>query len=255
MDISVSSFYINKGFTTVISLVMSLLLTLQGQGNKLEATYAEPIRLDPRYTYEIALRGFYGCNSIKNIYDGHDKIHFVDNNNQEFVVDITHGTYEIDELAKQIAHSIGKDSGFRLTANNNTLKCEIKSLYKIDFTKPGSIGRMLGFEPVKLNADVTHKSTLDVQIIRHTNVYVECNIIRGSYRENLPAHILYGFNITVEPGFRQDSVPSSPIYLELNVDTIYSIELRLVNQKGELIDFGEEQVSVQLEIRKNGSKF
>lgn len=234
----------------------SILLTLQGIGNTLKATFIEPIRLDLRYTHEIGLRGFYGCNSIRNIYGGHDTIHFEDKKTSRFfTVKIPHGTYEIEELNKVIGKVIDDKTAFRLKANNNTLKCEIKSIYTIDFSKEHSIGRMLGFKPVVLPPGKTHKSTLDVQIIKHTNVYVECNIIRGSYRNNLPGHILYGFNISVEPGFRQDSVPASPIYLEVNVDTIYNIELRLVNQRGELIDFGDEAVSVQLEIRKNGSKF
>lgn len=234
---------------------MSISLTLQGSGNILKADFVEPIRLDQRYTYEIALRGFYGCNSIRNIYRGNDKIHFKNADKKSFVIYIPHGTYEIEELSKIIATTLGKKNSFRLKANNNTLQCEIKCIYMIDFSKPDSIGRMLGFKPLTLKPNETHKSTLDVQIIKHTNVYVECNIIRNSFRNNLPAHILYGFNISVEPGFREVSVPSSPIYLEVNVDTIYSIELRLVNQKGELIDFGNESVSVQLEIRRNGLKF
>lgn len=231
---------------------MSQSFVIHGVGNILQATFIEPIRLTPGKRYELALRGFWGCNSIKNVHHGNDKFYYKERKSgTERIITIPHGSYEIDQLGSYLESKIGKP-GFRLSANNNTQKCEIKSVYVIDFSKPDSIGRMLGFKPAIYSADVHHTSELDIQIIKHTNVYIECNIIKGSYRNNSPSHILYGFSIDVPPGFRMSSVPTSPIYLEVNVETIYNIEIRLVNQKGELIDFGDEQVSVNFEIRSSG---
>lgn len=233
-----------------------MLLVVEGEGNKLQADYPVPIRLNPLHKYTLAVMGFYGCNSIKNIHEGHDKLYYKnDKDGTEHVITIPHGSYEIDQLSAYLESQIQPPFSFRLTANNNTQKCEFKSTYTVDFSKPDSIGRMLGFKPHEYTANAQHISELDIQIIKHTNVYVECNIVKDSYRNNLPAHILYGFSISVSPGFRMDSIPTTPIYLDVNVETIYNLEIRLVNQKDDLIDFGNEQASVILELKDNGSKF
>lgn len=226
---------------------MSQTFSLTGVGNELSRNYFPPIELNSKYRYTLGLVGFYGCNSIRNIFPGNNKIYY---NDKEVI--IPSGAYEVEEINKYIQSVVCNNNNrvdFVLKANNNTLKCELKSIYNIDFTKPDSIGRMLGFSPRILEANQTHTSNLDVQIIKATNIHVECNITGGAHRNSSLSHIIYAFGISVEPGYRLDEKPSPVTYLPVIVNQIDNITLRLVDQNGELVDFGNEQVTITLELK------
>lgn len=226
---------------------MSLTFSMTGCGNTISTEFFPAINLDPNKRYTIALVGFFGSNSIRNISLGNDKFYY---NNK--VVKIPWGCYEITELSDFLKSTLGDK--FMLRGNVNTLKCELSSQYTIDFTKPDSIGTMLGFKPQKLKAGVLHMSDLPVQIMKATSISVDCNLVQGAFRNNKPSHILYETDISVPPGFRLVKEPSSPIYMDINTKTIHSIVLRLVDQNGDLIDLASEAVTVRLELKEHGPK-
>jgi len=59
-----------------------------------------------------------------------------------------------------------------LRANNNTMKSEIKCVYRINFSKPDNIGSLLGFSmDCILQPRKWHESDLPVNII-----HVKCNV-------------------------------------------------------------------------------
>src|SRR5437588_1933629 len=124
---------------------MSQTLTLTGKGNTLTTTYHPPIKLEG--AYGLGLAGFYGCNSIRNIFPGNNKLYYI--KKKEVVhVEIPSGAYEIEELNKFIQNGLcpatasqaEKDKTFSLKPNNNTLQCEVTSSFTIDFTQKDSIG-------------------------------------------------------------------------------------------------------------------
>ena len=229
---------------------MSQTFTLTGIGNTLSSTYHPPIQLDPSYNYVLGLIGLYGCNSIRNIREGNNKL-YLDSETSPIV--IPPGAYEINEINTYIQAQIpgGKDV-FTLKANNNTLQCEILSKHAINFKRPDTIGRLLGFSPQKLTANILHKSNLDVQIISATNIQVNCNITTGAYLNNKLSHIIYEFGVEVEPGYRIIKEPSKISYLPVNVQSISEINLDLRDQNQELIDFGSEPVTIRLELKRDG---
>lgn len=231
---------------------MSQTFTLSGVGNSISVDYFPPIQLNPKIDHVLGLIGFYGCNSIRNIYEGNNKFYYNDKIEEKTII-LKSGAYEINELNDYLK-SILKDN-FNLWANNNTLKCEIFSNYDIDFTKPDNIGRMLGFSEKELKSGKKHESDLNVQIIKATNIHVECNITAGAYRNNNLAHTIFEFDLSVEPGYRLCREPSNIIYLPVTVNTIHNITLRLVDQFGEAVDFGEESFTIRLELKQNGVKF
>lgn len=240
---------------------MSITFSLEGAGNSATYDFYPPIELDSQNTYVIGLVGFYGCNSIRNIYKGHDKFYYkkVPNGLHSYAINIPHGAYELDEIVAYIRSQLSPDSShkaFSLRANNNTLKCELESIYPIDFTKPDNIGRMFGFPNEILRANTLHTSTSTIQIIKHTNIHVECNLIKGSYRNGKPAKVLYEVDVSVPPGYRLDKTPSNPQYLQVNTDKIRNITIKLTNQEGEPIDFGgKELFTVRLELKRYGSTY
>lgn len=166
---------------------MSQTLTLTGVGNLISVDYFPAIELSPDYNYVMGLVGFYGCNSVRNIYEGNNKFYYGNS-----VVTIPTGAYEIDELSSFLKSKI--PTGFELKANNNTLKCEILASHEIDFRKEGNIGRMLGFSKKKLKANVKYDSDLGVQIIKATNIQVDCSITVGAYRNSASSHTIFEFD-------------------------------------------------------------
>uniref|UniRef100_A0A1Y1MW23 Uncharacterized protein n=1 Tax=Photinus pyralis TaxID=7054 RepID=A0A1Y1MW23_PHOPY len=233
---------------------MSTTFSIEGVGNTASHDFYPPIELHPGKMYVIGMVGFYGCNSIRNIHAGNDKFYYKTESNSVYskVITIPHGAYELEEISEYIKAHI-PTSRFSLRANNNTLKCELSCEFDIDFTQRDCIGRMLGFESKILDANVLHTSALDIQIIKHTNIHIECNLITGSYRNGNRAKVLYEIDVSVPPGYRLDKIPSNTQYLEVNTSRISNITIKLTNQKGELIDFGEsEPFTVRLELKEYG---
>lgn len=226
---------------------MSRTFSLSGRGNTVSVDYFPAIELNSKYNYVLGLVGFYGCNSIRNIFEGNNRFYF-----QDRIITIPSGSYEIQEIADYLQKRAHPDKVV-LQPNNNTLKCELSATGVVDFTQADSIGRMLGFSSRILPENILHESDLDVRVVDTTNINVECNITSGSYRNHSPSHTIFEFDIHVESGFRLVKEPSNVIYLPVSVPYIDNITLKLVNHRGQPIDFGEEEFSVLLELKQYGS--
>ena len=82
------------------------------------------------------------------------------------------------------------------------IKTEIFSRYKIDFSQERSIGPLLGFNSVKLDAFTKHESENLVSILQVESIILECNIVSGSFSNGKPTHTLYEFFPDVPPGYK-----------------------------------------------------
>ncbi|EFA09487.1 hypothetical protein TcasGA2_TC010981 [Tribolium castaneum] len=162
--------------------------------------YGPPIDLEKNSNYSITLIGFYTNNNIPNIEEGTNKFYYLaPNTTEEKVITFPKGAYEIAAIEECIqiilsgrsATDAQKQNTFSLKANENTLKCEIFSIYDINFAHEDSIGKLLGFSNRKLKARQLHESDLPVNIIKVNSIRIECNIVRGSFYKNKESHILY----------------------------------------------------------------
>lgn len=208
-----------------MSSVMSRTFTLSGHSSVLYADFYPPIELEEgRRRYGLGLLGFYSYNSIHNIDDTNNVFTYRKENKATETILIPPGAYEIEEINKVIYNAIKNRNGttlqqendeklFKLQANNSTLKCEIYSLYEIDFTPNNSIASVLGFESKQLQANKTHESTLPVNIMKVRIVRIDCNITSGAYLNNEPVHTLFEFDLDVEPGYKLTKEPQNIIYM------------------------------------------
>ena len=239
---------------------MSQTFTLKGRSHRLEAVFTPPIELDPKYDYSLALISLNTWNTIPNIEEGKNKIYYRENS-QEKVLKIPTGSYELEDIETFVhnqltgaeAAIIEKNRVFSLKPNNNTLKCELKSVYDLNFEPKDSIAKLLGFSPQVLEANILHESDLPVEIIQVATIRVECNIISGSYYTNNPSHTLYEFSPTVDPGYSINIEPRNLIFLPVNEKKLYNITLNLLDQDSRPINFRGEEVVIRLELRRNGS--
>lgn len=221
----------------------SLTFTLSGRSSILEAQYFPPIELSRDKQYVLGLTELLTSNSIPNI-DKNNKFYI-----GEQTISIPVGSYEIDDIEKFIQSRLEKDVKFKLVANNATLKTEINSSKQIDFRKEDSIGRLLGFEKILLEADKTHHSSRPVEILKVNALRVECSITEGAYINNQQARTIHEFFPSVPAGFKIVEVPKQIIYLPVSTKTIDHIALHILDQDGEIVNFRGEVITIRLHLK------
>lgn len=238
---------------------MARTFTLSGNSSVLSANFYPPIELDRNKQYGLGLHGFYSYNSILNIHEGNNVL--VCNFRHPLTIKIPPGAYEIDEINKAIQSIIISKLGvveeevgfmFSLTANNNTLKCEITSPFDVDMSAEKSIATLLGFERTLYKGGKTHESTLPVNITNIRIIRVDCNITGGAYVNGTESHTLFEFDIDVEPGFKLTKEPQHIIYMPIKPygrQFIDNITLRILGDSGELVDFCGEKIIIKLELK------
>jgi len=142
-----------------------------------------------------------------------------------------------------------EDIQLSITPNENTLRCYIKSLLNIDFTPLDSIGKLLGFNQRILTPNEIHTSDAPVKIIKINSLRIECNITEGVYLNNQKVHTIHQFFPSAVPGFKIIEVPTQVIYLPISVKSIDYLQLRIVDQDGQLVNFRGKEITIRLHIK------
>lgn len=219
----------------------------------LTADYYPQIELDDRYEYALGLIGLHTYNTIPNVYEGHNKFYYADQ-----VITIPTGSYEIGDLETYIQQQLvspkndisNKNAILSIKPNNNTLRCEIKSIFSVDFRPADSIGHMLGYSKRVLDANKWYESDLPVQIIKVVTIRIECNIVTSTYYDTHLSHTLFEFSPSVEPGYSINIEPRNIVYLPINTRSINNITLTLLDQDGDPVNFRGEQIVIRLELKR-----
>lgn len=175
------------------------------------------------------------------------------------------GTYEVEDLNNYIAKEYKKiafqytiddndkevvvTSSFKLVVNHVTMHCEITCEHPIDFTRPRSFCRLLGFNPRHLPPYTICISDYPVSITSITSVRVDCNVIVGSFHNGSQSHTLHEFSPNVAPGYRIIEIPRQIVYYPLNTNVLDTIRIALRNQEGCPINLKNEELSVRLHIK------
>ena len=221
----------------------SITLTLSGISSVLESQYFPPIELSPKKRYALGLVELLTFNSIPNIDSTCNGLKI-----GEKIVRLPTGSYEIADIGKYIQQN-SKKTDFSLTANNNTLKSVIKCSEAIDFAVENSIAPLLGFSRITLEPNQSHTSSTPVRILKFNVIRVECNITTGAYINNNKVHTIHEFFPAVAPGFKIIEIPSKIIYQPIHVNSIENIQLKIVDEDGDLIDFRGETITIRLHIK------
>lgn len=178
-------------------------------------------------------------------YDKHKKIPLT-------FLEIPTGSYELEHLAEYLQKRL-KQKGAKLVlrANKNTLQCELFCNQPIDFSKPNTIGPLLGFKGDQvLDAYKPYESQLPANILKVNVIRVECNIVTGSYINDRASHTIHEFSPKVPPGYKIIEVPQNVIYFPITVKSIQRIDLSLVDQHNQTINFRGETITIRLHIKK-----
>lgn len=238
---------------------MSQIFTIRGRGATLSIDFYNPIELDSEYDYALALIGFHTYNSIPNIEEGvNNKLYYweLGDRSKEKVISIPTGSYEISDIEAYIQGQVTSPTTkgveyFSLKPNNNTLKCEIRSKHEINFKPVDSLASLLGYSARELKPDILHQSDLPVQIVKVITIRIDCNITAGAFYNNKPAHTIFEFAPSVNPGYAIDIEPNNLIFLPVNNKReINNITLEILDQNSEPVNFRGEEIIVRLELKK-----
>lgn len=104
---------------------------------------------------------------------------------------------------------------------------------------------LLYFSVLKTRPNVPVNNSSLTAVIR-----IECDLVHGSYYNGLPTHFIHEFISDTAPGRSYTEIPQNVIYFPVNKNIISSISVRIVDQFGSCIDFGEEHIQLRLHLRK-----
>jgi hypothetical protein len=213
------------------------------------------IQLNKNKKYEMALVNLDTYYSFPNIDATNNNFKYSPDNGVTWLnIDISEGSYELVDIAEVIETNLrakGHAKDITITPNNNTLRTELKIAenYKVDFTTPNSIRTVLGFN-AKVYTHGINDSEDIVNILNVTSLKVTSDIIGASYSNGATDNVLYSFFPNAGPGYKIVERPVNLIYLPVLPNTISSMETKLVDQNGKLINLRGEEVSVRFVLRE-----
>jgi hypothetical protein len=229
-------------------------------GNTSVLAYNFPVlHLKPDSEYELAFVSMETFNSMPNV----DK-----DNNMLYIegfdpIKIPTGSYEFIDIANYFNEYINDNIdtftnvSITLKPNLNTQKSQIKCSHKIDFTKPNSIGKLLGYDEVIIEPNTLTESTNTVNIFRVNVLRINCNIVKGAYHNGREVHTIHEFFPRVPPGYKIIETPQNLLYLPINTHTIDYIKIEIHDQEDRLVNFNSEVITIRLHLREvsqNGYK-
>lgn len=230
-------------------MVESMTLTLSGTTSVLETQYFPPIELDRNSMYVLGLVELLTFNSIPNVDTGCNYFYVGDH----YMIKLPTGSYEIEDIERFIQERLKvneSDIKISIKPNNNTLRSEITCSGVVDFRPPLSIAPLLGFTRRLLEPNIKHVSDLPVTILKVNALRVECNITAGAYVNQKKVHTIHEFFPSVPPGYKIIEIPKQIIYLPVTVKTIDHLQIRIVDQDGNLVNFRGETITIRLHLKK-----
>ena len=236
-------------------------IILHGNSSRICTSLGPPIQLDVDKTYEMALVSLETYYSFPNIDSSNNNFRYSPNNGDDWYdINIPEGSYELDDIGDYIQRIMKENNHYKsatdeynitLEPNDNTLRTvlNIAPDYKIDFTPANSIRTVLGFNAEIYSSGYNEAENI-VEILSISSLKVTSDIISSSYVNNSTENVIYSFFPSVGPGYKIMETPANLVYLPVNLSTISSIETKLIDQNGKLINMRGENIFIKFHIKE-----
>ena len=239
----------------------SFQVILSGNQSGFNTIFNPKIELDMKKVYEIALVNLETYYSFPNIDDSNNIFVYSHDQGQTWTkIKIPTGSYEIDNLnqtirfeMEKVGHydEVNQESYINIAANSNTLKSIliIGQGYQVDFNQPNNLSKVLGFTGKKY-IEGFHESEKSVNILSIDSIFVNIDIIDGSYVNGKTKNTIYSFFPNVAPGFKIIESPVNLVYLPILPYTIQNLNLSITDQDENLLNLRNEKLTVRFHIRE-----
>lgn len=248
----------------------SLTVTFTGTSSLLHADFFPEVVLDPKSNYCCGLLDFTTYNSIANIIENRNNEfkfrHYVEEKKKvagkdiislvarERQISLPTGSYEVEDILKHLKSELNAFK-INLSYEISTAFSKVRITFnnEIDWID-GSILNVIGFQRSKLSKFKKNVSYWSENIVKITEVDViriDCDIVSGSYINGEDCHTIHQFShCKVGPGYKFIEVPQHIVYLPIKEKRLRSIQISIVDQNGNLVDFRGEQISCRIHIKK-----
>lgn len=239
-------------------------LVFTGDTSEISCDIYPPIELNQNIKYQIGLLSLDTYNAIANIKTNINDSFTMGLGDLNLPITIPQGCYEVADIKQIMLDSMveayvqkifGTDAPMpqlELFVNPVTNRVRLHSNYNIDFGVPRNFAKILGFLVKKYEANKRYDAPLRVDINPSPTISVECSIASGAIRNGVITHGIYQFVSDVAPGYMLSLSPTNIIYHPINSYIIDNIILKLVDTRGNLIDFSGENITIRLHLKRWG---
>lgn len=227
---------------------------------RIKTKFNPPLELDKKKSYEIALVNLETYYSFPNITSTNNHLKYSpDNGNSWFDITISEGAYEIVDINDAIQQAMRQNNHYdkanddyyiTITANLNTLRTMLglASGYQVDFGCNNSLRSVLGFTGDKYTSDTESEQL--VNILSINSIFVNIDIISGSYVNGYTQPTIFSFFPNATPGYKIIESPTNLVYLPVILDTIHNLETVLRDQHGNQLNLRGENVTIRFHMRE-----
>ena len=239
----------------------SFQVIVSGNQSSFNTLFNPKIELGKKKVYEIALVNLETFYSFPNIDDSNNIFVYSHDRGQTWTkIKIPTGSYEIGDLnqtihfeMEKVGHydEVNQESYINIAANSNTLKTIliIGKDYQVDFNQPNNLSKVLGFTGKKY-IEGFHESEKPVNILSINSIFVNIDIIDGSYVNGKTKNTIYSFFPDVAPGFKIIESPVHLVYLPILPYTIQNLNLSITDQDENLLNLRGEKLTARFHIRE-----
>lgn len=250
----------------------SITLAFSGTSSVLRANFFPEIVLDPNADYCCGLLDFTSYNSIPNVVYGQNnefKFQYTASEEKkkatgpkEYIstvkdktISFPTGAYEVTDILNYLKSELAAEKiGFSFDVNIASLKVRISFSTNIIWTG-GDVLNILGFRKsdptTTFNRNWNYWSSSIVKITDIDVIRVECDLISGSYINGNRCHTIHQFShCKVKPGYKFIEVPQHIVYLPIKERRLQTVQISIVDQNGNPINFRGEQISCRIHIKK-----
>lgn len=232
----------------------SYTVSLSGNTSVLTSTFFPEIVLDAGYKYSCGLLDLTTYHSMPNVTSKNNSFTFKSSDGKKFeTVKVPIGCYEANDILNYIKSVLVKQKvSFTSMVNKNTLKTKITCDREID-VRTDSILQIFGFKKKSKIVASKEKESEDVIKISQLNIIrVECNIVSGAYINGKPCHAIYEFaSNKVDVGYKIIEQPINVIYMPVVPKYIDCIQIKIVDQDGNLVDLRGEEITCRIHIKRD----
>ena len=138
----------------------------------------------------------------------------------------------------------------------NTIVMTLGADYRMDFSVAHNLHKIFGFHE-QVYSQGTHRSPVRPQIIDFHMILVKTNLISGGYVSSTNSDVMKQNNVifslptmTVPTGAKVVERLQTLTWLPVIRNSIQRIQMEVIDEHGNPVDFGREEISLTLVLRQ-----